>query len=242
MDLTEFIVESNQTKNIEELTNNFLKFLSAFGMDRFIMGQISHDSTAQKEKYLGLLVNYPQEWMEYYVANHYVNHDPVYLAALTARKPFSWTEIEAQKNLSKKSQQVMNECREHKMYSGVGLSIHQPLGGIIGMGFAGTQKDARCDKDALSLIYAAANQFFICYADLTKFNALDPENINLTNRECEVLLWLARGKTKTDVSDILAVSESSIKRHCESIFQKLDVNNIPLAVAKAIRMGLIRPF
>lgn len=241
MDLVEFIVESNRTKSIEELTNNFLKFLNNFGMDRFIMGQISHDATAQKEKYLGLLVNYPQEWMEYYVANHYVNHDPVYLAALTARKPFTWAEVETQKNLTPLNKQVMNECREHKLYSGVGLSIHQPLGGIIGMGFAGSEKDARCDKDALSLIYAAANQFFICYADLTKFDSLD-QNIKLTNRECEVLLWLARGKTKPDIADILAISESSIKRHCEAIFQKLSVNNIPLAVAKAIRMGLIRPF
>ncbi len=242
MDLTEFICETNRITSVEELKNQFLKFLGGFGMDRFIMGEISHDSTSQKEKYLGLLVNYPQEWMQHYVANHYVDHDPIYHAALTARKPFTWSEVETQKNISKESLRVLQEGREHKLYSGVGLSIHQPLGGIIGMGFAGSEKDARCDKDALSLIYAAANHFFVCYADLTKYNTLDPGNIRLTNRECEVLLWLARGKTKPDVADILSVSESSIKRHCESIFQKLDVNNVPLAVAKAIRMGLIRPF
>src|ERR1044072_2671801 len=130
MDLADFICESNRIKSIEELTNHFLKYLSAFGMDRFIMGQISHDSTSAKEKFLGLLVNYPQEWMEYYVANHYVNHDPVYLAALTARKPFTWSEIEGKNNLTDKNKQVRDESREHKLYSGVGLSIHQPLGGI----------------------------------------------------------------------------------------------------------------
>ncbi|MCB9990719.1 MAG: LuxR family transcriptional regulator [Rhodospirillales bacterium] len=240
MNLIEFIEVSNRAQNIEELTANFLAFLNGFGMERFIMGEISHDSTEKKEKYLGVLVNYPEEWLNHYVTNHYVDYDPVYQAALTARRPYTWSEVQ-ERNISEKAQKVMNEAKEAKLYSGIGLSIHQPMGEIIGMGFAGSEKDARCDRDAVSMIYAAANQFFTVYSD---FIMDDPTEIavNLTARENETLLWLARGKTKAEISDILLISESTVKRHCENIFSKLQVNNIPFAVLKAVRMGLIKPF
>lgn len=242
MDLIDFIYQSNEVKTTEELTTKFLKFLGDFGVDRFIMGQLSHDTTAKKEQYLGLMVNYPPEWMEHYVKNHYVEHDPVYQAALTARKPYTWHEIETGKVLSDKAVQVMDEARENKLYGGIALSIHRPLGSIIGMGFAGSEKGVRDDKNAVSLINAAANQFFTVYADLTKFDDMQSHPVDLTNRETEVLHWLARGKTKLEVADILTIGEAGIKRHCESIFQKLRVNNIQLAVAKGLRMGLIKPF
>src|SRR5476651_2255865 len=138
MDLLEFIHESNTATSKEELTKKFLKFIGGFGLDRFIMGQLSHETTENKERHLGLMVNYPPEWMAHYVANHYVDFDPVYQKALTARKPFTWEEVQNVKGITRKSVQVMEEARDNKLYSGVGLSIHQPLGGIIGMGFAGS--------------------------------------------------------------------------------------------------------
>ena len=240
MNLIEFIEISNRSSDVEDLTSCFLAFLDGFGMERFIMGEISHDTTEKKEKHLGVLVNYPEEWLEHYVANHYVDHDPVYQAALLSRKPYTWEEVQTP-DISEKAQLVMDEAREAKLYSGIGLSIHQPMGEIIGMGFAGTEKDARCDKDAVSMIFAAANQFFTVYTDLIKQEDTEPKQ-SLTTRENEILLWLARGKTKSEISDILFISESTVKRHCENIFKKLEVNNVPFAVLKAVRTGLIRPF
>lgn len=240
MDLIEFIENSNKIETVEELTQSFLTFLNEFGMEKFIMGEISHDSTEKKEEYLGVLVNYPSEWLEHYVANHYVDYDPVYQMALTARKPYTWAEVQGP-DISKKAQQVMDEAKEAKLYSGIGLSIHRPMGQIIGMGFAGAEKDARCDKNAVSLIHAAANQFFTVYDDIIQEDK-QKTMVKLTPREREILSWLARGKTKPEISDILFISESTVKRHCEKIFKKLDVNNIPFAVLKSVRAGLIQPF
>lgn len=241
MDLIDFIHASNQTTDADELTAKFLTFLREFGIDRFIMGQLSHDTTAKKEQYLGMMVNYPNEWMEYYVKNHYVNHDPVYQNAITAKKPFTWAEIE-RRELSATAVKVMNESRDNKLYGGIALSIHRPLGSIIGMGFASSLQDSRDDKDAVSMINAAAHQYFTVYADLTKFDDPGQTPVELTPRETEVLFWLAKGKSKGDIGEILVISDSSVKRYSESIFQKLRVNNSQAAVAKGLRMGLIKPF
>lgn len=242
MDLLEFIHQSNQTSSTDYLTQLFLAFLFDHGLDRFVMSEMSHDTTSQKEDHHGILVNYPEHWMNHYIQNNYIDHDPVYQNALISTKPFTWEQAEKEYPTTDFGKQVMNEARESKLYHGIALSVHQPFGRIIGMGFASSEKHEDLDPDALSLIYAAANQFYMTYADLAKLNTMDKETIKLTQRELEVLLWLARGKSKSKIADILVVSESTVKRHCESIFLKLEVNNSTLAVFKAMRMGFIKPY
>lgn len=240
MNLMKFIEYSNRSDNIDELTNTFLLFLKNFGIERFIMGDLSHDSVEKKEEHMGILVNYPEEWLNHYVENHYVEHDPVYQKALVSCKPYTWKDVQ-KSDISEKAQQVMDEAGECNLYNGIGLALHRPYGQIIGMGFAGSEKDARCDKDAVSTIHAAANQFFIAYLALSKKDDFF-EEIKISVREKEILLWLSRGKTKSEIADILYVTESTVKRHCENVFKKLNVNNIPFAVLKALRMGLIKPY
>jgi LuxR family quorum sensing-dependent transcriptional regulator len=242
MNLIEFIYESNRSSTPDELTQSFLRFLSGHGLDRFVMSEMSYDTTSQKARKHGMLVNYPAEWMNHYIANNYLEYDPVYQTALSSRKPFTWKAVQEEKAITKQSKLVMDEAKENKLYNGIGLSIYQPLGMIIGMGFASSEKEIDCNRDTLSAVHAAANQFFTVYADLVELNTLKNSDISLTTREQEVLLWLARGKSKPVISDILEISESTVKRHSENIFSKLQANNIPMAVTKALRIGLIKPY
>ena len=242
MNLIEFIDESNACQSVEELTNKFLCFIAQYGFDQFVMSEMSHDTTSQKETHHGILVNYPKEWMDHYVANHYIDHDPVYQSALTARKPFSWKAVTEHPTTSDIAVKVMNEARECKLHDGIALAIHQPLGQIIGMGFSGSEKGVECNKTVASYIHAAANHFFVIYGDLTGWHKIEGPNPNLTRREKEILFWLSRGKSRSDIADICKISESAINRHCEKAFEKLSVNNATIAAAKAIRMGLITPF
>lgn len=61
----------------------------------------------------------------------------------------------------------------------------------------------------------------------------------ITRREREVLHWVSQGRTKNEIAEILELSESSVKRHCENIFRKLESKTLASAVAKAVKMGLI---
>jgi len=47
----------------------------------------------------------------------------------------------------------------------------------------------------------------------------------LTPREREVLFWVARGKTNSDVGSILGISSSTVGKHLERIYAKLGVEN-----------------
>ena len=62
----------------------------------------------------------------------------------------------------------------------------------------------------------------------------------LSKRELEVLERLAMGKTTTQISTELFVSENTVKTHVRHILNKLEASNRAEAVSKAIQMGLIR--
>lgn len=57
----------------------------------------------------------------------------------------------------------------------------------------------------------------------------------LTARESEVLLWVARGKTNRDIADILGMSPRTVNKHLEHIFEKLGVETRTAAAAAAAR-------
>ena len=59
--------------------------------------------------------------------------------------------------------------------------------------------------------------------------------LQLTQREAEVLLWIARGKSNRDVADILTLSPRTVNKHLEQIFNKLGVENRTSAAALAAR-------
>lgn len=237
--MSEFIFASNKIGNSRELQSSLLNFLGEFGVSSFTMAEISTLSTSDKEKKFGLLVNYPEEWLTRYFDRHYADLDPVYMKAYTANKAFTWEEARRE-CASKKSLEVMEEAADFGLRFGVSFIIRQPRGEKIGFSFASSEKDMRCDVDAVSMFNLAAFQCYQVYARLSsRKSETNHRAAILSEREREVLRWVAAGKTKTEIADILVVSDSCVKRHCENIFLKLDTNTLAYAVAKAIRLGFI---
>ena len=63
------------------------------------------------------------------------------------------------------------------------------------------------------------------------------ENIDLTEREMEVLQAAALGKTSKEIAFALGISERTVKAHLGSIYQKLGVDSRAAAIAAAAGRG-----
>lgn len=61
------------------------------------------------------------------------------------------------------------------------------------------------------------------------------KNFNITKRESEVFLWLAKGKTNREIAQIINISPRTVNKHLEQLFKKLGVENRTSAAAKAIQ-------
>jgi len=62
----------------------------------------------------------------------------------------------------------------------------------------------------------------------------------LSEREVEVLKLMAKGAANKEIAAELSISESTVKTHIQTIFQKLGVGDRTEAVTEAIKKGIIR--
>jgi len=84
---------------------------------------------------------------------------------------------------------------------------------------------------------AVAGKVLDRFAELSR-QAQAPER--LSERELEVLKLMAKGAANKEIAAGLCISESTVKTHIQTIFQKLGVGDRTEAVTEAIKKGIIR--
>lgn len=66
------------------------------------------------------------------------------------------------------------------------------------------------------------------------------ELLGLSNRETEVLYWVMRGKDNQAIAKQLDIHLSTVRKHLESIYHKLDVQSRTEAIAQALdKLGIV---
>jgi len=61
--------------------------------------------------------------------------------------------------------------------------------------------------------------------------------LGLSDREVEVLTWIARGKRDADIASILGISVRTVGKHVENLLRKMHVESRTAAVAAARHRG-----
>ena len=63
----------------------------------------------------------------------------------------------------------------------------------------------------------------------------------VTPRQQEILGLIKAGKTNSEIADVLACSQWTIKNHVQAILRKLDSNTRTHAIARAMSLGILHP-
>jgi DNA-binding CsgD family transcriptional regulator len=92
----------------------------------------------------------------------------------------------------------------------------------------------------LQLVYVSQigpdeNLLRLIEGDLGSDQTVLRQKLLVTEREAEVLLWIARGKSNRDIAEILNLSPRTVNKHLEQIYAKLGVENRTSAAALAVR-------
>ena len=61
----------------------------------------------------------------------------------------------------------------------------------------------------------------------------------LSERELQILQYMANGRSNKEIGQVLYISENTVKAHVKSILAKLDAMGRTEAIAIAIKRGLI---
>ena len=239
-----FIEAANEAKSSNEVSELFGKALRNFGYDRFCYSLITDHPSAGLNAGHAIACNYPADWMDHYRANHYEKKDPISRHGLGATRPYTWESVLRTGKVTAEQNKIMNEAKEARLLDGIAIPICGHRGELAGIGIASSIGGVRPEKNLLSKIGVLASQFHLVHIELEKkarSAADEAGEVQLTEREKEILLWAAEGKSDSVIADIIGVSHSTIRFHMNNIFKKLNANERTLATVKAIRKGLILP-
>ncbi len=77
--------------------------------------------------------------------------------------------------------------------------------------------------------------------ELPSFSISTLESLGLTQREAEVLFWVAKDKSNVEIGKILDSCEGTVRKHLEHLYKKLGVQTRMGAVMTALeRLGLLQ--
>jgi LuxR family transcriptional regulator, quorum-sensing system regulator BjaR1 len=182
-----------------------------------------------------VLTTMAPEYIRAYDEQDFSEVDRGFPAGLKAAKPFKWLDLQ-RADTSPKSRAFLAHAEDYYIDTSVIVPVRDSMAcrGLVGL--SGREFDP--PSQHWPLIELICNYAFEeAQALLGKVTAFTP----LTDREREVLTWIANGKSAWEIGQILNIGSRTVETHTVSILQKLNVGNRAYAVAIAMRHKLIDP-
>jgi LuxR family transcriptional regulator/LuxR family quorum-sensing system transcriptional regulator CciR len=182
------------------------------------------------------MTGFPAEAVERYVADRLYRDNPILIRAQRRAEPVYWDEVESL-SLTQREVAFVEEFHKVGLEYGVGIPVYGPDGrrGQCGLGFVDGVR--RLQPNVLK------DYMWVCQFGHLRYCALIRPTLGpvpaLSERETEVLVWVARGKSNGLIGDILGISSNTVDAHLRRIYLKLGVFDRLSAAVRGIGIGLI---
>lgn len=187
---------------------------------------------------------YPEHWLEHYLEQEYERIDPSVEHCFNHTVPVIWRDQFFSGN--RPIEILHDEAVQSGVSAGACFPIHSSW--LNGAGVVGLASSEATDKGVGKVVEKLAlGQLFAGYlhegvrkVEFAKESQACPA-VKLSSREKECLLWSSRGKTSSDIAQILKISERTVFFHVANACEKLGAVNRQQAVVRAISFKLITP-
>lgn len=183
------------------------------------------------------ILNYPDEWQERCLEKGYDRIAPIINESRMRAGPFRWSDVYTDASTSEYERRIFDEAATFGLRSGVTVPLRGRDGSFAIMSFA-----QHCEREfqnrTIAYLYHAAIHFHLGAAKMADSN-LTEKVPDLSQRERECILWVARGKSSWDIGSIMRISENTVNFHIKNLMRKLDTSSRTVAAMKAISLGII---
>lgn len=239
--LEQFIHEASMAQDIGRLQTHWTNFVRKFGAEGYRIATFSADVQEQSDPLIDIAYDTPKGWVEHYRKHGFHRIDPLVAKGLVDPGPFTFAEGWAERRNTETDRLASHKREFGIVGDGISIGLWMKPGRMISTGLYVPSGRVRLDDITKRTLQAGFFVFSARYQELVANKNIDRDRpIALTPRECDVLRWIALGKTKQEVADVLRVSTSCIKRHCENAYRKLGVKTLASAVARAMSYGFIK--
>lgn len=180
---------------------------------------------------------FPDEWVDRYITERFYEIDPIPKHALSTTEPFWWSEAYDFPDLKPEEKDYLRELSKADFGDGLAVPVFGPFGrsGYFGLGFG--PKTVELSIAEISTLQWACQLGHLKYCEL--LSAKLPDNVSLSSRECEILSWVAKGKSNTVIADIIGISSYTVDTYLRRIFVKLGVSDRVTAALRGIAIGAV---
>lgn len=188
----------------------------------------------------GVLLNTrPENYVHHYLENSYVTEDPAVTQISQFNRPFSLTELLDADNLSKKERRIVHEGSEFGINEALIIPIINNNGDVAVLSPCGKYPDlSKRARSVTEMVGIYAHQKLRRMALAKKKEP--PIESRLSQRERDVMQWVAHGKTNDEIAALLGVTHSTVRSHIQRIMNKLGAANRTGAAMMALVRGEIR--
>lgn len=185
-------------------------------------------------------VNYPDAWQAHYVERGFLHKDPTLKIARRSIAPVDWQRLRDEESFKT----IFYDARDFGIHEqGLTIPVRGPFGDIGLFSVTRNCSDHEWKLLKKAILGDLQNAAVFLHDNVVKTSALSRRltHPTLSDREVEVLQWIAAGKSQQDVADILSISNRTVEVHLRSGRSKLSALNTSQAVGRAIGLGLIYP-
>lgn len=234
VDLETFILDASREPDRHALVRRFREAIKARGFTASRYQVIAREFRSVDWQDGRRSVDYPNELIEEYQSNGYFDIDPLIETALRTHEPFYWREARDRIDLSDAQKEYFADLGNHGFHDGLVVPVLLRPGEIAYFGLGAKGKK-------LSLTRAELIELqIICQVTHQRYEQLleQPETLDLTPREMEVISWIVQGKSNAAIGTILGISNHTVDTLVRRCFRKLGASNRLEASLTAVSRGL----
>lgn len=181
--------------------------------------------------------NYPKGWAEWFDEQSLGLSDPVHRASSVTSVGFSWSRLPDMIALTGKDRHVLDLARREGIGEGFTVPAHVPGEAHGSCSFA-CGIDVRFAEEHLNALQLVGSFAFEAARSMRRRRfAATP--VRLTDRQREVVIWAANGKSDKEIGRILGISEDTVGEHMRAVGQRYGVSRRTTVAISALFDGTI---
>lgn len=231
------MVEMRGCRTASQLCQALLESLRCYGVTNVLAGMVPPlNSPWRGQKSHVLLDGWPAEWSRRYFSRGYLDRDPAIRLVRRGTPCFHWHEIGELCPVCPVGRRILDEACEYRLREGMTYAFVTPENAALGFSVAAEKLEV-ADAELYSLQLIAA--FGLGCAIALATGRTDYEEVQLSRRQREVLLWVCEGLNPEQIGDQMGISRHTADMHLRSVRAKFGVTTSIQAAAAAFRLGLI---
>ena len=184
-----------------------------------------------------LLHNYPESWADFYLQEELGPIDPVRRTSHRTSRGFRWSQIHRHISLSARDRSILAAGDAYGIGEGFTVPGHVP--GEVSGSCSFVVPRGKPLPDDMLWTAQLVGELALERANILSGRVFTANDVELTERQIECVLWAARGKTDGEIAQIMEISKLTVEQHQKMARDRYGVGSRTALAIRALFDGVI---